>query len=63
MVGPAVNMSNKLSKLAIKGRTESEIYIDIRTRNLLGESVMGELLDTEYTIKKVGVALEAYRVV
>jgi adenylate cyclase len=63
MVGPAVNLSSKLSKLAIKGRTESEIYIDARTRDLIGDSFAAEPLDTDYTQKKVGVALEAYRVV
>jgi CRP-like cAMP-binding protein/Tfp pilus assembly protein PilF len=63
MVGPAVNMSSKLSKLAIKGRTESEIYIDARTHQLIGDAFMTESLDVEYTKKKVGVELEAYRVV
>lgn len=63
MVGPAVNMSSKLSKLAIKGRTESEIYIDARTHQLIGDAFMTESLDMEYTKKKVGVELEAYRVV
>ncbi|GIK40242.1 MAG: hypothetical protein BroJett011_40750 [Chloroflexota bacterium] len=63
MVGPAVNMSSKLSKMAIKGRTESEIYVDARTRSLLGDSLMAEALDREYTKRKVGVELEAYRVV
>ncbi len=63
MVGPAVNMSSKLSKMAIKGRTESEIYVDARTCQLIGDSFMAEPLDMDYTKKKVGVALEAYRVV
>jgi len=63
MVGPAVNMSSKLSKMAIKGRTESEIYIDAFTRRLAGESVKTEALDVTYTKKKVGVELEAYRVI
>jgi class 3 adenylate cyclase len=63
MVGPAVNMSSKLSKMAIKGRTESEIYIDAHTRELVGESFSTEPLDVAYTLKKVGVELEAYRVI
>ena len=63
MVGPAVNLSSKLSKLAIKGRTESEIYVDGRTCTLMGESFVVEPLDMDYTKKKVGVELEAYRVV
>ncbi len=63
MVGPAVNMSSKLSKMAIKGRTESEVYIDGHTRELIGNSFSSEQLDLEYTKKKVGVELEAYRVI
>jgi len=63
MVGPAVNLSSKLSKLAIRGRTESEIYIDTRTNQLLAEAVSTESLDMDYTRKKVGVDLEAYRVI
>ncbi len=62
MVGPAVNMSSKLSKLAIKGRTESEIYIDSRTRHLIGNSFANEPLDVDYTKRKVGVELDAYRI-
>ena len=63
MVGPAVNMSSKLSKMAINGRTESEIYIDARTLELTGDSFRTEQLDLEYTRKKVGVELEAHRVI
>jgi CRP-like cAMP-binding protein len=63
MVGPAVNMSSKLSKMAIKGRTESEIYVDGHTRQQIGEAFLTEPLDEEYIKRKVGVALEAYRVV
>jgi len=63
MVGPAVNMSSKLSKMAIKGRTESEIYIDSPSRRLAGDAFLTEPLDVEYTKKKVGVELEAYRVI
>ena len=63
MVGPAVNMSSKLSKMAIRGRTESEIYIDGSTRQLAGDAFLTEPLDVAYTKKKVGVELEAYRVV
>jgi CRP-like cAMP-binding protein/Tfp pilus assembly protein PilF len=63
MVGPAVNMSSKLSKMAIKGRTESEIYIDVHTRELIGDAFLTEPLDVAYTKKKVGVELEAYRVI
>ncbi len=62
MVGPAVNMSSKLSKMAIKGRTESEIYIDGPTRQLAGDAFITEPLDVEYTKRKVGIELEAYRV-
>ncbi|RME70982.1 MAG: tetratricopeptide repeat protein, partial [Chloroflexi bacterium] len=63
MVGPAVNMASKLSKLAIKGRTESEVYIDGVTRQLAGDSFATEPLDPAYTKKKVGVELEAYRLI
>ena len=63
MVGPAVNLSSKLSKLAIKGRTESEIYTDVRTRQLIGNAFAMEPLDMNYTRKKVGVDLEAYRII
>jgi CRP-like cAMP-binding protein len=63
MVGPAVNMSSKLSKMAIKGRTESEIYIDGATRQLAGEAFLTEPLDLAYTKKKVGVELEAHRII
>jgi class 3 adenylate cyclase len=63
MVGPAVNMSSKLSKMAIKGRTESEIYIDSPSRRLAGDAFLTEPLDIGYTKKKVGVELEAYRVI
>jgi class 3 adenylate cyclase len=63
MVGPAVNMSSKLSKMAIKGRTESEIYVDAPTRQLASDAFLTEALDVEYTKKKVGVELEAYRVI
>jgi class 3 adenylate cyclase len=62
MVGPAVNMSSKLSKMAIKGRTESEIYIDAHSRELVGNSFSSEPLDSDYIKRKVGVELEAYRV-
>jgi CRP-like cAMP-binding protein/tetratricopeptide (TPR) repeat protein len=62
MVGPAVNLSSKLSKLAIRGRTESEIYVDMRTHQLLGEGVASEPLDMNYTRKKVGVDLVAHRI-
>lgn len=63
MVGPAVNLTSKLSKLAIKGRTESEIYVDGRTHQLVGDGFDTELLDMDYTRRKVGVDLEAYRVI
>ncbi|MCB0212503.1 MAG: cyclic nucleotide-binding domain-containing protein, partial [Anaerolineae bacterium] len=62
MVGPAVNLSSKLSKLAINGRTESEVYIDARTRELVGNAFKIEPISLEYTRKKVGVDLEAYRI-
>jgi class 3 adenylate cyclase len=62
MVGPAVNLSSKLSKLAIRGRNESEIYVDARTKELIGNSFNTESLDLAYTRKKVGVDLEAYRI-
>ena len=64
MVGSAVNLANKLSKLAIKGREESEIYVDERTYEMLGDSVIAELLDPVYTSRKAGgVPLRAYRVI
>jgi len=63
MVGPAVNMSSKLSKMAINGRTESEIYIDAHTLELTGDSFRTEQLDADYTRKKVGIELEAHRVI
>jgi class 3 adenylate cyclase len=63
MVGPAVNLSSKLSKMAIRGRTESEIYLDATTRELLGSSFLAEPLDVAYTKKRVGVELEAYRAI
>jgi adenylate cyclase len=64
MVGSAVNLANKLSKLAIKGRQESEIYVDERTYEMLGDSVIAELLDPVYTSRKAGgVPLLAYRIV
>ena len=64
MVGPAVNLANKLSKLAIKGRQESEIYVDERTYEMLGDSVVAELLDPAYTSRKAGgVPLRAYRII
>lgn len=63
MVGSAVNLANKLSKLAIKGRQESEIYVDERTYEMLGDAVTAELLDPVYTSHKTGgVPLRAYRV-
>jgi class 3 adenylate cyclase len=63
MVGSAVNLANKLSKLAIGGRQESEIYVDERTCELLGETVVAEPLDPGYTMHKAGVPLKAYRIV
>jgi CRP-like cAMP-binding protein len=64
MVGSAVNLANKLSKLAIKGRRESEIYVDERTYEMLGDSVIAELLDPVYTSRKAGgVPLRAYRII
>jgi CRP-like cAMP-binding protein len=64
MVGSAVNLANKLSKLAIKGREESEIYADERTYEMLGDSVIAELLDPVYTYRKAGgIHLRAYRIV
>ena len=63
MVGPAVNLSSKLSKLAIRGRNESEIYVDARTQDLIGNAFNTEPIDLAYTRKKVGVDLEAYRII
>ena len=63
MVGSAVNLANKLSKLAIGGRQESEIYVDGRTCEMLGETVVAEPLDPAYTLRKAGVPLKAYRVI
>jgi CRP-like cAMP-binding protein len=62
MVGSAVNLANKLSKLAIGGRQESEIYVDGRTCEMLGETIEAELLDAAYTLHKAGVPLKAYRI-
>jgi CRP-like cAMP-binding protein/tetratricopeptide (TPR) repeat protein len=63
MVGSAVNLANKLSKLAIGGRQESEIYVDGRTCEMLGETVVAEPLDPVYTLHKAGVPLKAYRII
>jgi adenylate cyclase len=64
MVGSAVNLANKLSKLAIKGRQESEIYADERTYEMLGDAVSAELLDPVYTSRYAGgVPLKAYRII
>jgi CRP-like cAMP-binding protein/Flp pilus assembly protein TadD len=64
MVGSAVNLANKLSKLAIKGRQESEIYVDGRTHEMLGDAVIAELIDPVYTSRKAGgVPLRAYRII
>lgn len=64
MVGPVVNTSSKLSKMAIKGRNESEIYIDQRTNELLADLVVAEALDPEYVSRKAGGSLKrAFRVV
>ncbi len=63
MVGAAVNLSNKLSKMAVNGRDESEIYIDQRTYDLLGETVMVKKLDPDYVLtKSSGVPMDAYLV-
>lgn len=63
MVGAAVNLSNKLSKMAVNGRDESEIYIDQRTYDLLGTAVMVKKLDPEYVLSKSsGVPMDAYLV-
>ncbi|MFQ5613036.1 MAG: cyclic nucleotide-binding domain-containing protein [Anaerolineae bacterium] len=64
MVGPVVNTSSKLSKMAIKGRDESELYVDARTRQLLAGQITVEALDPEYVSRKSGGAFrEAHRVV
>jgi len=64
MVGAAVNLSNKLSKMAIKGRNESEIYIDQKTLDILGNLVEAEPLDPTYVVGKAGgVKMNAYRVI
>ncbi len=64
MVGAAVNLSSKLSKMAIKGRDESEIYVDQRTYTILGNAVDVELLDQKYVSDKAGgVKLNAYRII
>ncbi len=63
MVGAAVNLSNKLSKMAINGRDESEVYIDQRTYELLGKNVMVRKLDPDYVLSKSsGVPMEAFLV-
>jgi len=64
MVGAAVNISNKLSKMAIKGRDESEIYIDEKTYYMLSHAIEVETLDPSYVVAKSGgVELTVYRVV
>jgi CRP-like cAMP-binding protein/Flp pilus assembly protein TadD len=64
MVGSAVNLASKLSKLAIKGRHESEIYVDERTNEMIGDSVTAELIDPGYISRRVGgVALRAHRII
>lgn len=64
MVGSAVNLANKLSKLAVNGRRESEIYIDDRTYQMLGDAVTVEPLDPALTFRQAGgVPLKAYRLI
>jgi len=50
------------SRYEDENEDESEIYIDVRTRDLTGDAFLTEPLDIAYTKKKVGVELEAYRV-
>ena len=64
MVGAAVNVSSKLSKMAVRGRNESEIYIDQNTHDMLQEMVAVEPLQKEYVLgKSGGVDLNVYQVV
>jgi CRP-like cAMP-binding protein len=63
MVGPVVNTSSKLSKMAIKGRNESEIYVDERTSDLFADQVTAERIDPEYVARTAGGSFRvAYRV-
>ncbi len=64
MVGAAVNVSSKLSKMAFRGRDESEIYLDQRTYDMLKEVVQTEQLPRDYVLSKSsGVELEVYQIV
>ena len=64
MVGSAVNLANKLSKLVVDGREESEIYVDERTHELLGDAIIADLVDPALTSHQTGgVFLKAYRVI
>jgi adenylate cyclase len=63
MVGSAVNLASKLSKLVVMGRRESEVYVDGRTFQMLGDSVDVDPLDQAFTTRQAGgVHLEAFRV-
>lgn len=64
MVGAAVHVASKLSKMAILGRDESEIYIDRKTHDLIGDGIDVETLDPQYVLRKSGgIELEVYHVV
>jgi len=63
-VGPPVNIAAKLSKIALRGREESEIYVDERTRTLLGKAVEVEALDPVWLEEMVGdIPVPSYRIV
>jgi class 3 adenylate cyclase len=64
MVGSAVNLANKLSKLVVNGRQENEIYVDERTSELLNDAIDVDFVDPAFTSRQTGgVFLEAYRVI
>lgn len=64
VVGSAVNLANKLSKLAIRDRQESEVYVDESTYHMLEDTIIAEFLDPAYTSRKAGgIPLRAYRII
>jgi CRP-like cAMP-binding protein/Flp pilus assembly protein TadD len=64
MVGSAVNLANKLSKLVVNGRQESEIYVDERTNELLCDAIIADPVDPALTSRQTGgVFLKAYHII
>ncbi len=63
MVGSAVNMGSKLSKMKIRGRDESEVYIDGPTYEMIGEAIKVQQLKKQYVLSQSGgVDLDVYLV-